>query len=261
MTSDTHSQGPDTRTTYLFLGIDKPERLAALAQLVRFAIFDGPVAVSLPEGLDASVIQNCPPSTAPHPLTCSSWALSPTHIAFDKAPACPTDTMAFFIVGDGRADPIHLIETLARESQQGRLEINRVITWIDLARCHASKAITAWYDACAHFSDCLLLDLHSNLEPAWIDRYIERFTSQHYPCIIERMKKGIIQHPVFILDDQVRRISTVFEPTDEPFDLVDGDGIDDEDDEPFDPLKEPYFDRGVDGRRLKPIPDIRSDID
>jgi len=260
MAPDTPSQNAENRSTYLFLGIDTPDRLAALAQLVRFAVFDGPVAVALPEGTDASLIQNCPPATAPHPVTCSFWALSPTHVAFEKAPECPSDASFFFIVGDGRTEPIHLIETLAYQVQQGRLQMDRVITWIDLSKCHASKPVTIWYDACAHFSDCLLLDNHSGLEPAWIDRYIERFTSQHYPCVIERMKKGIIQHPMVILDNQVRRISTVFEPADEVFDLVDGDGEDDEDDEPFDPLKEPYFERGIDGRRLKPIPDIRPDI-
>ena len=125
-----------------------------------------------------------------------------------------------------------------------------------------------WYDCCIHFSDVVLLSNRRDVPNKWVEEFKDRYLKEYYPCLFEFVKKGRLSNPSLVLAPQARRISKLFDETDE-FVFIDEDveiedegDVDEEDedeDEKFqagDPSKDPFLAKMVNGRREKTLPDV-----
>ncbi len=173
-------------------------------------------------------------------------------------------THVFFVV-DGRRNPVDQAEAFKPwvDAQGG--EIGRVICVVDSQLGEKHPPLLAWFEACVHFSDVVLLNKREGVKNKWLSDFQGHFKDQYYPCHFELVKNGQVKNPALILEPSARRMSHVF---DEEQDLIftnsDGEEID-EQDEPEEgeddeieakPEEDPYFARRNGGRRVKEIPDI-----
>lgn len=112
-------------------------------------------------------------------------------------------------------------------------------------------------DAMAHFSDCFLLSRREALENKDIAEIKAPYEKQCYPLMFEFVDKNFkVKHPIELLIDQTRRISTLFDDFD-PLDDLDLDE-DNLPEEPFDLTRkpDPYIERLQNGLRAKPVPNV-----
>lgn len=169
-----------------------------------------------------------------------------------------------FFVTDGRANPVDQIEVFKAwvEAQGG--ELARVLCVVNCQLAEKNPALLAWYDACVHFADVVLLNHREGVANKWMSDFQTHFKGQFMPCLFEMVKAGRIKNPAVILDPQARRMSHVFDD-EQDWIFTDGEGeeIDEqeeaEDEEEVEATLEedPYFERLNGGRRVKEIPDIR----
>ena len=143
-------------------------------------------------------------------------------------------------------------------------ELARALCVVDCRLAERHPPLLAWFEACIHFSDVVLLNRREGVENRWLSGFLEHFRSQHLPCLFETVKAGRIRNPALILEPQARRLTQIFdEEQDWIFTNAEGDEIDEEDitdDEEEEvqatPAVDPYFERRNGGRRVKELPDI-----
>jgi hypothetical protein len=199
----------------------------------------------------------------------------------------PGDATHVFFVTDGRRSPVDQLEALQKWLKAAGAELGRVITVVDCRLGEKHPALMAWYEACIHFSDVVLLNRREGVANKWMSDFRTRFQELCYPCLFEIVKTGRVKNPAAVLDPQARRMSHVFD-LDEwtgidlegvEFGTDDEDGADEADDAPSKPAggrkksnsnespadeddwmpeKEPYFELLPNGRRVKEVPDIAS---
>ncbi|WP_221029576.1 hypothetical protein [Actomonas aquatica] len=177
-------------------------------------------------------------------------------------------TVGFFIV-DGLRNPVDQIEAFKPWLAGQGLELARVVCVFHCALVAEHERLRAWYDACVHFSDIVLLNRREGVENKWISELRTRFSKSYLPCLVEMVKKGRVANPALVLDLQVRRYSHWFDADENPWSgLVDDDTeiiIEDEEDPKgrgsadeeldFDE-EDTYLARHPSGLRKKDIPDI-----
>lgn len=179
-----------------------------------------------------------------------------------------------FILAHGRSNPVDQLEALHRWMPTAGLALARVVTVVNCQLASAHPELLRWYDACVHFSDVVLLNRRDGVSNKWISEFTQRYRKQHFPCLIELVKRGELENPPLILEPEARRMSMLFDAEDSW--AVPGDGdtaIGDEEDEDdqdgdnpsADDIDDPDLIGGVDpyierlagsGRRAKEIPDI-----
>lgn len=169
-----------------------------------------------------------------------------------------------FFVTDGRRNPVDQAEAFRPwvEAQGG--EVARVVCVIDSQLAEKHPALLAWFEACVHFSDVVLLNKREGVDNKWMSDFLQHFKKQYYPCLFEMVRDSQVKNPALILEPQARRMSHVFdEEQDWIFTNAEGDEIDeqeetDDDDDEIEakPEEDPYFERRNGGRRVKEIPDI-----
>ena len=146
-------------------------------------------------------------------------------------------------------------------------ELARALCVVDCRLAERHPPLLAWFEACIHFSDVVLLNRREGVENRWLSGFLEHFRSQHLPCLFETVKAGRIRNPALILEPQARRLTQIF---DEEQDWVvtgaDGEEIDDEQGEEEEevsaaPAEDPYLERRSGGRRVREIPDIARFLD
>ena len=110
----------------------------------------------------------------------------------------------------------------------------------------------------------MLLTRRDGVPNKWVSDFTARYRKQHFPCLIELVKRGELANPALILEPQARRVSQLFDEAgslsvaisegDEDDDTEDGEEtVVDVDAAPADP----YIDRLAGSkRREKEIPDI-----
>jgi len=172
-------------------------------------------------------------------------------------------THVFFVV-DGARNPIDQIETFKAwlEAQGG--ELARVLCVVNSQLAEKHPALLAWFEACVHFADVVLLNKREGLENKWLSDFLTHFKKQYYPCVFEMVKEGRVKNPALVLEPQARRMSHVFdEEQDWIFTNADGEEIDEqeesedgEDEIEAKPEEDPYLVRRNGGRRVKELPDI-----
>jgi hypothetical protein len=180
----------------------------------------------------------------------------------------PADVTHLFVLSHGRENPVDQIEAFHAWLSQTGGELTRVITVVDCKLGAGHPMMLRWYDACIHFSDVVLLSRRDGVPNKWVSDFIARYHKQHYPCLIELVKRTDFANPALLLEPQARRVSQLFDETD-PISVAVKFGGDDDDEEgeeaegddevveedavPVDP----YLERQAgSGRREKEIPDI-----
>lgn len=194
----------------------------------------------------------------------------------------PEGTTHVFFLTDGRGNPVDQLEALKPWAAAAGLEVARVITVVNCQLAERHPELLAWYDACIHFSDIVLLGHREGVANKWMSDFQARYRSRFYPCLFEMIKQGKVRNPGLILEPEARRMSHVFDEDEWAGISLEGvefggsglDGEDDgdafedddskergkgdsDDDDGMDlPEVDPYFERQNGGRRVKQIPDI-----
>ena len=174
-----------------------------------------------------------------------------------------------FLVANGRLNPVDQVEAFRAWLPSQGAELGRIICVVDCSLAERNTPLLAWYDACIHFSDVVLLNRREGVSNKWVRDFEARYKDQRYPCVMEFVRAGRVRNPALILEPSALRISQAFE--DELAwvavgeDSEDGAGEDeadgDEEEVEMVPAEDPYFARRPGGRRLKEIPDVAKFLD
>lgn len=180
-----------------------------------------------------------------------------------RAPLPAGATHVFFVT-DGAGNPVDQIEAFKGwlDAQGG--ELAHVVCVVNCQLGEKHPPLLAWYEACIHFSDIVLLNRREGVENKWVSDFLAHFKKLHYPCVFEFVKEGRVKNPALVLDPLARRMSHVFdEEQDWIFTNAEGVVIDEQEDSAdgeeeieAKPEEDPYFAKHISGRRLKQIPDI-----
>ncbi len=172
-----------------------------------------------------------------------------------------------FFIADGQIDPVDQVEAFKSWAAAQDATVARVVCIAHCALLHRHEALMAWYDACIHFSDIVLLSRRGGVPNKWVSDYQARFTKLFLPCLVEMVKKGRVKNPALVLNQQPRRMSHWFDEEEESDgwrafvadaeDVIIEDEAEDEDvTEEAEPADE-YLKLNLGGGRCKRIPDIR----
>ena len=240
---------------YLILGSAGSGRREVLLDLIEGGLAESDrAAVMLPAGeAGANEVEAKLPRV-------TTWAAEDGAIAAQL----PSDATHVFFVVDGTRNPVDQIEAFKPWLAAQGGELARVICVIDSQRAAKHDALLAWYEACVHFSDVVLLNRREGIENKWMSDFLGHFKKQYYPCVFEMIKGGRVKNPALILEPQARRMSHAFdEEQDWVFTNSEGEQIDEQEETGDDteeieatPEEDPYFVRRNGGRRVKEIPDI-----
>lgn len=177
--------------------------------------------------------------------------------------ALPEGATHVFLLTDGRANPVDQLEALKPWIEAQGAELGRVLCVVNCQLAEKNPGLRAWFDACVHFTDVVLLNRREGVANKWLSDFQAHYKSQFMPCLFEFVKAGHVKNPALILEPQARRMSHAFD--DEPdwvFTNAEGDEIDEDEEAEGDEEVEaaieedPYFVRLNGGRRVKEIPDI-----
>lgn len=240
---------------YFVLGAAGSGRREILADLIAHGVAagGGAAAVLLAEGERAA--------EAALPIA-GRWTLA-DGVMNAELPA-GVDTV--FIVADGRANPVDQLEALrpwldAQAQGGAEVELGRILCVVNCALAEANPPLLAWYDACIHFSDVVLLARREGVANKWLSDFQNRYRDQFLPALFEIVKQGKVKNPAMVLDPQARRLTHAF---DEDADWI-IDGLAEEDDQAVEEGTEevevtravdPYFARKIGGKRERELPDI-----
>ena len=247
-----------TSDLFVVLGVANDQRFEIVFQMASYLIFHGE-SVELWHH-ESEALPDCPAlaQLLNKGMQTSTWSLETESCAFAKAPIARPGVTALFLA-HGTLHLVDTLETLAYWVPCSGFALQRITTWVDCYKVSQCSRTRKWYECCFHFSDLVILDEFKSLPVSWLKEYKAFFKRESYPCIIENTRKGRLHDMLLVMDNQVRRIAQVFEKPDElVFALNDEEEDDDEEDELPDlsqPQNEPYFERLIDGRRSKLVPD------
>jgi hypothetical protein len=177
------------------------------------------------------------------------WAWPGTDFPDFRLPACDT----LFLVADSLADTVDQIEALKRWLAARGLQLARVLLVVDCQLASTQPGLRPWFDACAHFSDVVLLTKREGVPNKWLSDFRRHFEAECYPCHFIPLRKGGIENPALVLEPAPRRVSQYFEP--EETIQIEGLVTDDEEPEEDEKLPEdPYIARRRGGRRARELP-------
>jgi hypothetical protein len=175
----------------------------------------------------------------------------------------PAGASHVFFITDGHTNPVEQIEVFKTWVAAQGGEVARVLCVVNCQLAEKNPPLLAWYEACVHFSDVVLLTRREGVANKWLSGFLGHFEKQFYPCLFELVKGGRVKNPPLVLDPLARRMSHVFDADQEwVFTNTEGEEIDEDeetegDEEVEAKLEEDiYFARDAAGRRAKRIPDI-----
>jgi hypothetical protein len=177
----------------------------------------------------------------------------------------PDGTETAVFITDGHLSPIDQVEALKPWILGQGAELGRIMVVVDCKLAFAHPPLMAWYEACIHFADVVLLNHRDGIPNKWISDFQEKFAKLYYPCLFEFVKDGHVKNPALLLSPVPRRMTHYFEEDQEWIVLnedgeeEDEDDIDEDSEEEVEmvQVEDPYFVRRLGGRREKEIPDIR----
>jgi hypothetical protein len=176
----------------------------------------------------------------------------------------PREATHVFFIADGRSNPVDQIEVFKAWIEAQGAELARVICVVDCQLAEKNPPLVAWYDACVHFSDIVLLSRREGVENKWLSDFQTHYKSRYIPALFELVKGDRVKNPALVLEPQARRLSHVFdEDQDWVFTDAEGDEIEEDEETEGDEeveasvAEDPYFERLNGGRRVKEIPDVR----
>lgn len=177
------------------------------------------------------------------------WQLKDGKVAHGKITAAP-EKIIFLAPSD--SDPADCAEALKTWTDHNQCQIARLMTVVHCSFLAAQPKAKAWFDACIHFSDIVLLARREEAGNKWVKDFE---TEKRKACIPSRfimVKKGRVANPAEVLDPEARRLSLYF---DELIPIEDDEFEDEHQPEDMKPDK--YIERLESGQRAKPIPDIK----
>jgi hypothetical protein len=201
-------------------------------------------AVLLPEGEAADPVEARLGETG-------RWRLRPDLSVEAEVPAGATH---LFVVADGRRNPVDQIEAFKAWLDTGAAEMARVLCVVDCHLAERNPKLIAWFEACIHFSDVVLLNHREGISNKWIGDFRARFEGKFFPCLFEYVKEGRVKNPALVLAPVARRMSHVFDETE--WIPADEEADEDDDDVEMTPEVDPYLERRSGGRRVHEIPHI-----
>jgi hypothetical protein len=238
---------------YLILGAAGSGRREILVDLITAGLAEGDLpAVMVSEAEEPSEFDGKFPAL-------SRWKWEDETIVGEL----PAGASHVFFLSEGRVNPVEQIEVFKTwvDAQGG--EVARVLCIVNCQLVEKHPPLLAWYEACVHFSDVVLLTRREGVANKWLSGFLGHFEKQFYPCLFELVKGGRVKNPALVLDPLARRMSHVFDADQEwIFTDADGEVIDEDeetegDEEVEAKLEEDiYFARDAAGRRAKRIPDI-----
>lgn len=239
---------------YLVLGAAGSGRREVLADLIEGGLDEGAQAAVL-----VSDAETADPAEARLPGL-ARWQWQDGIIG---APWPAGATQVFFVT-DGRTSPVDQLEALKAWIEAQGAELARVITIVHCQLVEKNPALRAWFDACVHFSDVVLLNRREGVENKWLSDFQGHYKSQFLPCLFELVKNGRVKNPALVLVPEARRMSHWFD-AEQDWIFTDAEGDEIEEDEESEGDEEvtvtaeedPYFVRNSGGRRVKELPDIR----
>lgn len=178
----------------------------------------------------------------------------------------PRDATHVFFVTSGTASPVDQAEAFHAWLQTQGATLDRSFCIVNCQLAEKHHALLAWYEACVHFSDVVLLNRREGVANKWVSEFLNHFKKLYYPCIFEMIKAGRVHNPSLILVPEARRMTHVFdEEQDWVLTNAEGEEVDEDDEEADEneelqakPEVDPYFERHNEvGRRVKELPDIR----
>ena len=159
------------------------------------------------------------------------------------------------IIAPGLASPVDQVEAFKTLVDHSPCELGRVITVVHCDQLTAHAQLQSWYDACIHFSDVCILNRSAETTNQFVQDFIDRYKTKHFPVLFEKVFKKGIKNPGLLLEPEARRISLFFEPEEDAW-------LDDEDDDAWEgPEEDPYMIRLPSGNREKWVPDIVAILD
>jgi len=173
-----------------------------------------------------------------------------------------------FFVTDGRGNPVDQLEAFKLWMESRPVEMARVFTVVNCQLAEKNKAMIAWYEACIHFSDVVLLTKREGVANKWMSDFQALFKDKFYPALFEMVKGGRVKNPPLLLEPEARRMSHLFDEPDWVVDGVDAEEVietGEDDAEVGSKLNEevevtqavdPYMERRLGGRRVIEIPDV-----
>lgn len=178
--------------------------------------------------------------------------------------AFPADATHVFFITDGRTNPVDQLEALKPWIEGNGAELGRVLCVVNCSFAEQHHEMPAWYDACIHFSDVVLLNRREGVANKWLSEFKRRYEDMFLPCLFEFVKGGRVRNPLLVLEPQPRRMTHYF---DEDVDWVvtgiesgsedENDALDDVDEEvEVSAAVDPYFALDAAGRRAKRIVDV-----
>lgn len=179
-----------------------------------------------------------------------SWQLKSGKVTHGKISAAPEKIL---FLAPGTSDPADCAEALKTWTDHNQCQIARLIT---VVHCHflaQQPKAKAWFDACIHFSDIVLLNRREDVENKWLKDFEAVYKKACNPARFILVKKGRVANPAEVLDPEARRVSLYF---DELIPIED-DEFEDEH-QPEDTKPDMYIERLESGQRAKPIPEIKS---
>ncbi len=175
----------------------------------------------------------------------------------------PAEATHVFFVTDGRRNPVDQLEAGKAWLEAQGAELGRIFCVVNCALAEQHPPLLAWYEACVHFSDVVLLTRREGVANKWLSEFRAHFDGQFYPCLFELVKGGRVKNPALVLDPLARRMSHAFD-ADQDWVFTDSEGDEIEEDEESEGEEEvevtaavdPYFVRDMAQRREKKVPDI-----
>lgn len=245
---------PEKPLAYLILGATGSGRRELVADLIDGGLAGGDrPAVLLPAGEPADAADGKLPGPA-------RWTWQGGTIEG----AWPEGATHVFFVTDGGLNPVDQVEAFKPwlEAAGGRLGTVICVVHCRLAEQH--PPLLAWFEACIHFSDIVLLHRREGVANKWLSGFLAHFRDQFYPCLFELVKGGGVKNPALVLTPQERRLSHYFD-ADQDWIFTDRDGEVVEEEEATEgdeeveatPEQDPYLMRLAGGRRVKEIIDIK----
>lgn len=230
---------------YLVLGPSGSGRREVLADLLEAAAEGSEPAVLLYEG-------ELPAAADARLGRLARWRWTP-QLAIAADP--PSGAALLFLVCDGRGNPVDQVEASRDWIASRGAALARILCVVDCRLASAEPVLGAWFEACVHFSDVVLLSRREGVPNKWIREFRARFEKKFYPCLFEFVKDGRVDNPARVLAHEARRMSQAFDEEPAPAGPDGGDEAPDEEgDEP--PAEDPYFARRQGGRRVIELPDI-----
>lgn len=247
----------DSPLIYVILGAAGSGRRPILADLIEGGLAEDERAVVLLSATEPDFERENPPWR----LVRWTWSEGGLQIPPDAI----GDATHVFLVTDGLGNPVDQIESFKAWLERSGVELGRVLTVVNCRLAEQHHELVAWYEACIHFSDVVLLSRREGVANKWLSDFQNRFKDQFYPCLFEFVKADRVKNPPLVLEPQARRMSHLFDEPD--WEIVEDEDVEEgsEDEEGRETSEEievvaeedPYLARRAGGRRLKEIPDIR----